>query len=140
MSDAKTPPPGVDAAEWEQTPQRMRLLVLALQQQVVTLSERVSELEERSRRSSRNSSQPPSTDAPSAPERPKRQRSSRKQGAQPGHQGHGRTLLPPAQVDHVVEATPRACGQCGHLLLGADPQPTRHQVTDLPRVRPQVTE
>jgi transposase len=140
MSDASTPPPGIDAVNWAATPQAVRILVLALQQQVVTLSERVSALEERSRRSSRNSSQPPSADPPSVPPRPKRKRSGRKQGGQPGHQGQGRSLLPADQVDHVVDAKPQACGSCGHLLLGADPQPARHQVTELPRVRSIVTE
>jgi transposase len=138
MSDARTPP-GIDAVDWAATPQAVRILVLALQQQVVTLSERVSALEERTRRSSRNSSQPPSTDPPSTPGRPKRKRSGRKQGGQPGHQGHGRPLLPSEQVDRVVDAKPHACGCCGHLLLGSDPQPARHQVTDLPRVRPVVS-
>src|SRR5690349_7972482 len=133
MSDARTPPPGIDAADWADTPQAVRIMV-------VTLSARVSALEESTRRSSRNSSQPPSTDPPSTPGRPKRKRSSRKQGGQPGHEGHGRPLLPPEQVDRVVDATPDACGRCGHRLLGTDPQPARHQVAEVPRVRPVVTE
>lgn len=134
------PPPGSGAADWAGTPQAVRILVLALQQQVVRLSERVSAVEERTRRSSRNSSQPPSTDPPNIPARPKRQRSGRKQGGQPGHVGHGRSLLPTEQVDQVVDAKPTACGGCGHLLLGEDPQPARHQVAELPRVLPEVTE
>jgi transposase len=139
MSDASTPP-GMDAAEWAATPRPVRILVLALRQQVVTLRERVSALEERARRSARHSAQPPSTDPPRAPGRPKRKRSGRKQGGQPGHAGHGRARLPPEQVDRVVDATPQACGRCGHLVLGADPQPARHQVREVPRVRPIVTE
>ena len=140
MSDALPPPPGIGAADWASTPQAVRILVLALQQQVVTLSDRVSAIEERTRRSSRNSSQPPSADPPGAPVRPKRKRSGRKHGGQPGHEGHGRSLLPPERVDHVVDATPMACGGCGHPLLGADAQPARHQVTEAPPVRPVVTE
>lgn len=140
MSEALPPPPGIGVADWAGTPQAVRILVLALQQQVVTLSERVSAVEERTRRSSRNSSQPPSTDPPGAPARPKRQRSGRKHGGQRGHEGHGRSLLPPEQVDRMVDARPEACGGCGHLLLGEDPQPARHQVAELPRVLPAVTE
>ena len=140
MSDALPPPPGIGAADWASTPQAVRILVLALQQQVVTLSDRVSAIEERTRRSSRNSSQPPSADPPGAPVRPKRKRSGRKHGGQPGHEGHGRSLLPPERVDHVVDATPMACGGCGHPLLGADAQPARHQVTEAPPVRPVVTD
>jgi transposase len=140
MSDALTPPPGISAADWAATPRAVRVLVVAVQQQVVLLSERVSALEERARRSSRNSSQPPSSDPPSAPAPPKRTRAGRQRGGQPGHQGHGRPLLPPDQVDHVVDAKPQACGRCGQCLLGDDPQPARHQVTDLPRIVPTVTE
>ena len=49
-------------------------------------------------------------------------------------------LLPLDRVDRVVELRPVACGQCGGLLLGEDPHPERHQVTDLPVVRPEVVE
>ena len=140
MSDALPPPPGIGAADWASTPQAVRILVLASQQQVVTLGERVSAVEERTRRSSRNSSQPPSSDPPNAPAPPQGRRSGRKQGGQPGHEGHGRPLLPPGQVDRVVEAKPAACGGCGHPLPGTDPQPARHQVTEVPPVRPVVTE
>ena len=59
MSDALPPPPGIGTADWAGTPQAVRILVLALQQQVATLSERVSAVEGHMRRSSRNSSQPP---------------------------------------------------------------------------------
>ena len=140
MSEALPPPPGIGAADWASTPQAVRILVLALQQQVVTLDERVSAVEERTRRSSRNSSQPPSSDPPNAPAPPQGRRSGRTRGGQPGHEGHGRPLLPPGQVDRVVEAKPAACGGCGHPLPGTDPHPARHQVTEVPPVRPVVTE
>jgi len=140
MSEALPPPPGIGAADWASTPQAVRILVLALQQQVVALGERVGAVEERTRRSSRNSSQPPSSDPPDAPAPPRGKRSGRKQGGQPGHEGRGRPLLPPARVDRVVDAKPTACGGCGHPLLGADPRPARHQVTEVPPVRPVVTE
>jgi len=96
MSDALPPPPGIGTADWAGTPQAVRILVLALQQQVVTLSERVGAVEGRTRRSSRNSSQPPSSDPPDAPAPPRGKRSGRKQGGQTGHEGRGRPLLPPA--------------------------------------------
>ena len=154
MNDARTPPPGVAAADWAATPQAVRILVVALQAQVVALqdqvvaqqaqivrlSERLAALEERAGRNSRNSAQPPSADPPSVPARPQRKRSGRKQGGQPGHAGHGRALLPPEQVDDRVEVKPLTCGGCGALLLGADPAPARRQVTELPRVAPVVTE
>jgi hypothetical protein len=44
------------------------------------------------------------------------------------------------QVDQLVNLKPTCCGTCGALLLGDDPDPVRHQVTELPRVKPEVTE
>ena len=140
MRDVPPPPPGIGSVDWSETPQAVRILVLALQHQVVTLSERVGALEERAQQTSRNSSQPPSSDPPSAPVRRNGKRSVRQQGGQRGHRGTGRPLLPPEQVDQIVDTTPTACGQCGHLLLGTDPQPARHQVTEVPPARPVVTE
>jgi transposase len=62
----------------------------------------VAELRERLGQNSQNSSKPPSSDPPSVPRPNKHQPSGRKRGGQRGHQGHGRTLLPPEQVDHIV--------------------------------------
>jgi hypothetical protein len=118
----------------------VRILVLALQEQVITLSERVAALEERTRRTSRNSSQPPSSDPPNISPRAQRKRSKRKRGGQPGHAGHGRALLPAEQVDQVIDSTPSACMHCGEVLAGVDRAPARHQVSELPRVVVQVTE
>ncbi len=140
MSEISPPPPGIGSADWSETPQAVRILLVALQQQVVTLSERVSVLEERAHQTSWNSSQPPSSDPPSAPEHRKGKKSVRMQGGQRGHRGAGRPLLPLTQVDEVVDTTPTACGRCGHRLLGVDPAPARHQVTEVPPVRPRVTE
>jgi hypothetical protein len=44
------------------------------------------------------------------------------------------------EVDEVIVYKPIQCEQCGALLLGADPAPYRHQVTELPIVKPTVTE
>jgi transposase len=43
-------------------------------------------------------------------------------------------------VDRVIDVRPERCAQRGTLLLGEDPGPERHQVTDLPRIEPIVTE
>ena len=133
-------PPGITTRDWRRTSFAVRMVVLSLQAQVVALTERVSALEERTQQTSQNSSRPPSSDLPSVPVQRKGKRSVRKQGGQPGHVGHGRPLVPLEQVDAVVDAAPSACGSCGHLLLGVDPQPARHQVTEVPVVRPTVTE
>jgi len=114
----------MDPLDWAETPQAVRILVLALQQQVVALTERVSALEERTHKTSRNSSQLPSSDPPSAPAHRKGERSVRRHGGPRGHRGTGRPLVPPEQVDQVVDAMPTACGQCGHLAVPSPPSPS----------------
>jgi transposase len=133
--------------DWNRTPLAVQAVVIALwqqvqalQAQVAALQTEVAQLREQLGRNSQNSSQPPSSDAPSAPPRPKRAPSGRKPGGQKGHPGHGRQLVPIEQVKHVIDLKPTRCDQCGALLLGEDAQPVRHQVTDLPRVEPEVTE
>ncbi len=133
--------------DWTHTPPAVQAVVIALwqqvqalQAQVAVLQAEVAQLREQVGRNSQNSSQPPSADAPSAPPRPKRPPSVRKPGGQPGHLGHGRKLIPVEQVQHLIDLKPTTCDHCGALLLGEDAQPVRHQVTELPRVEPAVTE
>ena len=141
MSDLTAVPAGIDAQDWANTPETIRVRFVALGEEHAALSARVAALEERVGKSSRNSSLPPSSDMPrTATRRSKRQPSGRRSGGQPGHAGHGRSLLARAQVDEVVEVRPLACAACGVLLLGDDPAPGRHQVVDIPPVRPRVTE
>lgn len=117
------------------------LQIIAEQQaQIVALQARVAELEARLGQNSQNSSRPPSSDSPAVIRPAKRARSGRKPGGQPGHEGHQRLLLPTAEVDAIVPVKPRRCRRCGARLHGTDAAPRRHQVTELPRVRPQVTE
>ena len=137
----------ISEEDWNHTPLAVQVVVIALwqhvqtlQAQVVTLQAEVAQLREQLGRNSQNSSKPPSSDAPSAPPRPKPAPSGRKAGGQPGHTGHGRKLVPVEQVNRVLDLKPTQCNDCGALLLGEDAQPVRHQVTELPRVEPEVTE
>jgi hypothetical protein len=100
----------------------------------------VAELRERLGQNSQNSSKPPSSDPPSVSRPNNRQPSGRKRGGQPGHQGRARKLLPVEEVDTVIELRPTACQHCGQLLLGDDPDPARHQVSEIPSVKAEVTE
>ena len=99
----------------------------------------VAVLTERLEQSSQNSSRPPSTDPP-AVVRPAKVPSGRRPGAQPGHAGQSRALVPVEQVDAVVPVKPAQCRACGARLRGSDAAPRRHQVTELPPVRPTITE
>jgi transposase len=108
------------------------------------LEARVAELERRLNRSSRNSSLPPSQDPPSAPPRPDTKGSGRGRGGQPGHEGTHRRLLPPEQVDEVVEHWPERCQACAHAFGEPErveaAEPWRHQVAELPPIAVRVTE
>ena len=139
MSDS-TAPTGITREDWGSTPLSVRALVLRLVADIESLEQRLAALEERLNLNSQNSSQPPSADAPHAPARPTRPPSGRKAGGQPGHPPAQRPLKLVAEVERLVELKPTACGDCGALLLGADPQPQRHQVTEVPRIVPTVTE
>jgi transposase len=140
MSDG----PPLPADLWGSLPHEARALILALRGEVAELRAKVreqqrhiAELQERLNQNSTNSSRPPSTDPPTVKRRPPRSSSGRSPGGQPGHQRQRRPLLPP---DHTEVLKPSRCRRCGHALRGDDPQPLRHQVLELPHIRPEVTE
>jgi transposase len=108
-------------------------------QQIEALTARIEELERKLGQNSQNSHQPPSLDKPEV-ERPKRAGKGRKRGGQKGHKRHTRDLVPPEKVDALHVLLPPHCNGCGHVLMGTDPHPVRHQVTDLPEIKPIVTE
>lgn len=126
---------------WERTPAEAQAYIRALEARVAALEATVQRLLERLRMDSQNSSQPPSSDAP-ATHRPRQRRtpSGRKPGGQPGHHGQTRALVPLEHVEAVLPVMPTHCARCQHPLSGEDGQPQRHQVTDLPPVKPVVTE
>jgi transposase len=128
-----SPPLGISEEDWSATPVAVRVVVMELLQ-------RVAQLEARLNQTSRNSSKPPSSDPPQAKPRAAKEPTGRKSGGQPGHEGHGRKLKPESEVDQIIDVRPEHCEQCGTLLLGEDAEPERHQVTELPRTTPVVTE
>lgn len=111
--------------------------LIPLVERVAALEREVAQLKARLAQNSQNSSKPPSTDPPGTA-RPQKECSGRRPGGQPGHRGITRALA--AEVDEVVELKPQRCGHCGRGLKGSDPQPHRHQVTELPPVVPHITE
>jgi transposase len=106
---------------------------------VARLEARVAELEEKLAASSRNSSKPPSSDPPTV-ERKGKIPTGRKRGGQPGHKKHEREMFPPEKVQKVVECKPSHCEKCRGRLHGHDDRPLRHQVAELPKIEPEVTE
>ena len=87
-----------------------------------------------------NSSLPPSTRHPHAKPPQQKPKSKKKRGGQPGHKKHERPLVPTSECDEVQELKPSECRKCGAPLRGRDSTPLRHQVWELPEIKPHVTE
>lgn len=111
---------------------------------VVTLVERVAELERQLVSDSSNSSRPPSLDAPwakqPAKKRSSRGRSGRKPGKQPGASSSSRSLID--DPDERLEILPGRCCRCEASLAGAvEHDRQRRQIVDVePAPPPKVTE
>jgi transposase len=131
--------PALSHEVWERTPPEAQAYIRALEARVATLEGMMQALQDQLNQTSRNSSRPPSSDPPHS-ERPRRPRSTRRRGGQPGHPGHTRTLVPVDKVDEVVGIKPEQCTHCQAPLSGDDPKPWRHQVIELPPIKPVVTE
>lgn len=105
------------------------------------LIQRLSGLEERINLNSRNSSKPPSSDGPGTPTRPSRAPSGKPLGAQPGHKGNFRAMVPQTEVTHHIACLPPAqCEACGAGVEVDGDKAMRHQVFELPEVKPIVSE
>jgi len=108
---------------------------------VLALFARVEELERRLGMNSSNSSKPPSTDSPQTKKNSRKKKSKRKRGGQPGHEGHNRDLVPVDQVDNLNIIKPCTCERCSGINLEFDDSsPWRHQVWDIPEIRPFISE
>ena len=67
-------------------------------------------------------------------------RSKRNIGAQPGHEGKARELLAPEQVDSTVVCLPPKLCECGCEITAKPASFKRHQVYEVPPIKPVVTE
>lgn len=134
------PLPRPPEAFFDGTPAPVRAYIEQLHDYIARLEQRVAELEAKQGKDSTNSSVPPATTHPHAKPLRDQPKSKKKRGGQPGHPRHQRTLLPTTQCHEVVPCVPTHCRQCGQGLTGLDPEPLRHQVWELPKIEPHVTE
>jgi len=109
------------------------------------LNKQIAELEKNLQKlTPKNSSIPPSTQHPHAKDKPNpkkpKAKTRKKQGGQPGHPRTTRPLVPTEDCDEVHPLRPRQCRKCNARLKGSDPEPLRHQVIELPEIKPLVTE
>lgn len=124
------------AKQLQQLAERLtRDLALAMDR-IAQLEAEVAALKAKLAENSSNSHKPPSSDPPGS-ERPQKEPSGRSPGGQPGHTKHERRFLPP---DKTVVLKPKSCANCRHALRGDDAKPERHQVVEIPRVKPDVTD
>jgi hypothetical protein len=107
---------------------------------VQTLLDEIAGLKARVGSNPQNASLPPSTQHPHARPQPPKRKSKRKRGGQPGREKHERPLVPTEPCDDVRAIKPTECRRCSHTLVGSDPEPLRHQVWELPEIKPRVTE
>jgi transposase len=113
--------------DWEKTPEALRAYIPWLHQRIDAqdetiqrMSQRIDELESRTKRNSSNSNQPPSSDSPYK-KKPKDKPKGKKPGGKKGHKGHRQELLKPSQIEPLK---PECC-PCGN--------------TDFPETHPYYT-
>jgi transposase len=117
-------------------------LIAQLQAQIHLLQQQLGETTAKLNTNSTNSSLPPSSDRFHGKRRPPTpaDQPRKKRGGQPRHPRQQRPLVPPDQVQQTIPCKPTACRRCGKPLTGNDPEPLRHQVAELPVVRPDIIE
>ncbi|MEA3279532.1 MAG: IS66 family transposase [Thermodesulfobacteriota bacterium] len=120
--------------------EQQRQCIEEFRQAIEQLQRENEKLRAQLNKNSSNSHKPPSSDGPAAPKGKRKKTGKRRRGAQPGHKGTCRHLLAADEVDHVEQCKPACCVCCGETLSGDDSSPMRHQVTDIPPIKPFVTE
>jgi transposase len=115
-----------------------------LKRRLAALEALVRELTARLGTNANNSSTPPSANPPQAPTPVTKTPTGNKPGAQPGHPAHLKRRLPPERLTRTVPLVPNRCERCHEPLPPKpgpkDPEPTWHQVAELPPTAAWVTE
>jgi transposase len=118
--------------------------IAVLERRVAELETLVRDLTARLGANATNSSVPPSANPPGAPKPVARKPTGKKAGAQPEHPAHLKRRLPPQRVNCIVPFVPTHCDRCREPLPSEagpeDPEPSWHQVAELPVMAARVTE
>ena len=87
---------------------------------------------------------PPKRPLEPQPPAPAKTPTGKKRGAQPGHTPHLKKWLPRERVKTFVPYIPECCAKCDKALSAAagpnDPEPTIHQVAELPKILAEITQ
>jgi transposase len=118
--------------------------IAVLRQRLHAAQARIRQLEAQLGRNASNSSVPPSANPLDAPKLSPKKATGRPSGGQPGHPVHLRRRLPPERLQHLHDFVPSHCRRCRELLPSRpapdDPEPTWHQVAELPKLAAEVIE
>lgn len=129
-------------AHLERENAEMRAVIAEQRMRIAELEAENARLRGETGKSSRNSSKPPSSDTPAQrAARTKKPGTGNNPGGQPGHEGHQRALIPPEKVNRTRDHFPVRCRGCrGKLASVSHGDPLRHQVVEVPKIEPDVTE
>ena len=125
------------AKQFQQMAERLTRDLAAALDRITQLEAEVTRLKAKLAENSSNSHKPPSSDPPEAERPQKKEPSGRNPGGQPGHPKHERRFLAP---DRTEVHRPKQCSNCHGPLRGDDPSPERHQVVEIPHMKPDVTD
>src|SRR5438046_2929510 len=118
--------------------------IAALRREVAELRATAQDLTARLGTNATNSGTPPPANPPGAPKPVTKPRTGKKPGGQPGHPARLKRRLPPERLHKVIPFVPSQCDRCHEPLPPHpgpdDPEPSWHQVAELPKVAAQVTE
>lgn len=120
--------------------QAQATIISAQNAKIASLEAKIVGLEAKLNQNSRNSSKPPSSDGPQVKRTPPKPKSGHEPGGQPGHPKQSRELIDTSKCEAVVPCLPTVCRNCSAPLRGTDAEPIRYQVSELPVVKPIVTE
>jgi transposase len=130
----------VPQSDWEATPTSVQHLVITLLEQMNQLNRRVEELEEQTRKNSKNSSKPPSKDEASAKNAQKKIPNRKVIGFKPRQGKQERELYGPEACQSIHDEKPQVCPDCAEALSGDDAAPLRHQIVEMPIIKPEIEE
>jgi transposase len=114
-------------------------LIKQLQENIVTLEKRVTELESKLNKNSQNSSKPPSTDIVKYKVNNSREKTTNQPGGQPGHEPHG--LKFSSKPDEIIIHRVNKCQHC-HRTLRKIPVLSleKRQLLEIPEIKLSVIE
>jgi transposase len=128
-----------DLKEYKELADKLILSITELKAKNEELTFENKSLKDKINKDSSNTSLPPSKDL--YKKNKLKKKSDKKRGGQIGHQGSYRPLLDPSKVTEIVRCMPgKLCGCGGNIRVSDIRPPIRHQVFELPEVKPIITE